>query len=296
MNNQQLTFTVGIPTYYGGPALARAVESILTSKDAGKFRLIVSVDGNPLQKNVKESLIKLGAEVIENKERGGQVARIKQMISLCNTDIIILTQDDIQFDLLAIANIIKKFQDNPELTMIGARVKALPAETLFESIIEVGVRMTHYIGDNWKNGDNYLLASGRCLALRSDMAKKIDISDAAINSDAYLYFENKRIEGKFCSMKKAVVYNKSPQKLSEHIKQSKKFEYSKSELQKYMKMDLSDEYNIPKILIIKACAREFFKNPLIVVLYLMVNLYSKIQKNMYINIKRFWDTDATTKR
>lgn len=296
MNEQNLTFTVGIPTYYGGPALVRAAESILSSKNVDKFRLIVTVDGNPLKKEIADSLKKMGAEVIENKERGGQVTRIKQIISLCDTDILILTQDDILFDPLAIFHIIKKFQDDPDLTMVGARVMPVTAETIFESAIGTGVRMVHYIGDNWKNGDNYLLASGRCLAFRSDTAKKLNIPDAVINSDAYLYFENKKTGGKFSAAREAVIYNKSPQKLSEHIKQNKKFDYSKSEASHYLKADLSDEYAIPKNLAFKAYIRELVQSPLAAIIYLPVMLYAKLQKNKFINVERFWETDVTTKR
>ncbi len=295
-NKQNLTFTVGIPTYYGGPALVKAVESILNSKNVDKFRLIVTVDGNPLKKEIADSLKKLGAEVIENKERGGQVTRIKQMISLCDTDILILTQDDIIFDPLAVFNIIKKFQDEPETTMVGARVMPVPAETIFEMAIETGVRMTHYIGDNWKNGDNYLLASGRCLAFRSDTAKKLNIPDAVINSDAYLYFENKNLGGKFSAAREAKVYNKSPQKISEHVKQNKKFDYSKNEVSHYIGADLAGEYAIPGNLVFKAYLCELSRNPLAAILYVLITLYAKAQKNKFINVKRFWDTDITTKR
>jgi len=291
-----LSLTVGIPTYYGGPALVRAVESILASGGVEKFRIIVSVDGNPLKEEVSRRLRELGVDVIENALRGGQVARIKQMITLCNTDILVLTQDDVQFEPSALAEIVKTFADHSDTTMIGARVKAAPAESLFESAVEVGVRMTHYIGDRWNDENNYLLSSGRCLAFRSYMAKKLTIPEEVINSDAYLYFENKRLGGVFRSVTNAIVYNKSPQKISEHIKQSKKFEYSQAELSRYLHIDLASEYAIPKILIIQALAKEFITHPIAAILYMGIQFYTKFRKNTYANTKRFWDTDVTTKR
>ena len=291
-----LSLTVGIPTYYGGPALVRAVESILGSRGVEKFRIIVSVDGNPLKEEVSRRLRELGVDVIENALRGGQVARIKQMITLCNTDILVLTQDDVQFEPSALAEIVKTFADHSDTTMIGARVKAAPAESLFESAVEVGVRMTHYIGDRWNDENNYLLSSGRCLAFRSYMAKKLTIPEEVINSDAYLYFENKRLGGVFRSVTNAIVYNKSPQKISEHIKQSKKFEYSQAELSRYLHIDLASEYAIPKILIIQALAKEFITHPIAAILYMGIQFYTKFRKNTYANTKRFWDTDVTTKR
>ncbi|MBU0569488.1 glycosyltransferase, partial [Patescibacteria group bacterium] len=241
---KQSNITVGIPTYYGGTALVKAVKSVLATKGVGKFRLIVCVDGNPLSSSVSQKLKKLGIEVVFSKQRGGQVARIKQIIGLTKTDLLILTQDDIKFEPDVIAKIIKAFEENSKVTMVGARLYPFPAKTFFESVIEVGVRLMHKIGYEWRNGDNFLLSSGRCLAFRTKFIKKFNIPEEVVNSDAYLYFENKRNGGTFKPLTDAVVYNKSPQNLKEQLKQSRKFQFSLEELTCYVDIDLSEEYKI----------------------------------------------------
>ena len=297
MKKDNLTFTVAIPTYYGGFGLVKTAKSIINSKGVGKFRLIVSVDGNPLQKEVKAQLKKLGAEDIENKKRGGQVTRIKQNISLTNSEIIILTQDDVLFDKHAIANILNAFKKNPNVTMVGARILPTPAKTFFEKIIETGIKVNYFTGKNWKNGDNYLLASGRCLAFKTTQAKKLSIPEEVINADAFLYFENKRKNGQFLAVDTAVVYNKSPQNLKEHLKQSKKFQYSQEELSKYMDASLVKEYSFPKALMVRAFINEFLKNPVYTGLYVLISIYTRIMgKNMYSGATRFWSTDVSTKK
>ena len=297
MKKDDLTFTVAIPTYYGGFGLVKTAQSIISSKGVGKFRLIVSVDGNPLQQEVKAQLKKLGVEVIENKQRGGQVTRIKQNISLTNSEIIILTQDDVLFDKHAIANILNAFKKNPNVTMIGAKLLPTPAKTFFEKIVGIGINVNYFLGKNWNNGDNYLLASGRCLAFRTFQAKKLNIPDEVINSDAFLYFENKRRKGKFLLADDAIVYNKSPQNLKEHLKQSKKFQYSQEELSKYLDVSLVKEYSSPRVLMAKAFINEFLRNPVYTGLYILISIYTRIMgKNMYSGATRFWSTDISTKR
>jgi len=296
MNKQSLNFTVGIPTYYGGPGLVKATKSILVSKGVGKFRLIVCVDGNPLEKEIEKQLKELGVEVVFSAKRGGQVARTNQMIGLTNTELLILTQDDIKIEPDTIAKIVKAFEKNPKVTMVSARLFPFPAKTFLESAIEVGVRLTHKIGDAWRNGDNYFLSSGRCLAFRTEFIKKFKIPEEVINSDAYLYFENKRRSGKFLALTDAVVYNKSPQTLGEQLKQSRKFQYSMEELAKYANKDFSKEYKVPKLISIPAYLEELVKHPLATVGYLSLFLYTRIAgKNMYSNAKRFWETDKSTK-
>ena len=297
MKNYNLTFTVSIPTYYGGFGLVKTAKSIINSKRVGKFRFIVSVDGNPLQREVKSQLRKLGVEVIENKQRGGQATRIKQNISLSQSEIIILTQDDVIFDKYAIANILNAFKENPKATMVGAKILPTPAKTFFEKIVEIGIRINYLTGKNWENGDNYLLASGRCLAIRTTHAKKLNIPDEVINSDAFLYFENKRKNGRFLAVDTAIVYNKSPQNLKEHLKQSKKFQYSQEELSKYQKIELAKEYSVPKSLMAKVYLSEFLKIRIYRGLFILIFIYTRTMgRNMYSGATRFWATDVSTKK
>lgn len=294
---KKYSLTVGIPTYYGGPGLVEAAKSVLASKKVEKFRFIVCVDGIPLDKKIEKHLKDLGVEVVFSKVRGGQVARIKQIISLAKSDLLLLTQDDIRFEPDTLFKIIKTFETNPDVTMIGARVLPVPARTFFEKIIEVGVSLTHRIGMLWNDGDNYLMSSGRCLAFRTGFIKKFQIPEEVINSDAYLYFENKKKGGIFKHLPDVAVYNKSPQNLKEHLKQSRKFQYSLEEISRYINFGLNKEYSVPASLKLRAYFEKFIKNPFWTLLYCFVFLYTRTQqKNMYSKAKRFWETDKSTKK
>lgn len=297
MKKNDLTFTIVIPTYYGDPGIIKTVKSIMASNGVGKLRVIVTVDGNPLKPKVKAGLKKLGTEVIENKKRGGQVARIKQGMRLANSKYIILTQDDVLFDKYAISNIQEAFRKNPQATMVAAKILPMPAKIIFEKIIEVGIKVYYLAGKKWSKGDNYLMSSGRCLAFKTAHAKKLFIPDDVINSDAYLYFENKRKRGKFFAIENAIIYNKSPQNITEHLKQSRKFQYSQEELSKYLNIDLAKEYSVPFLLLVKALISEFIRNPIYTYLYFLVFTYTRVKgRNMYSGAKRFWSTDLSTKK
>ena len=294
---KNLSLTIGIPTYYGGPALVKAVKTILKSKNVPKFDLIVTVDGNPLDQLITKQLTKLSVKILDNKDRKGQFGRIKQLIKLTKTDLLLLTQDDIIFDPRAIANILEIFHTKPNVTMVGAKVLPTPAETKFEKIVEVGVTGNIKVGENWNNGDNYLLASGRCLAFRTKFVKAFNIPETVINSDAYLYFENKRQGGGFQFASNSIVFNRSPQSLTEHLKQSRKFQISYRENERYSKEDLGNEYKVPTSVKLKVFISQLMQYPLLTPAYLLVNIYTRIAgRNLYKEATRFWDTDVTTKR
>ena len=296
-NHFKLSVTVCIPTYYGGPALVRAVESIRSSRAAGDFRLLVNVDGNPLASDIEQRLKDLDAEVVFSAERGGQVARINQMVGMLGTDLAVLTQDDVVFEPGALAVIRQAFEADPSLTLAGAWIKPLPARGFFEKILEIGTRISHKTGLLWRGGDNYLLASGRCLALRADMAKKLEAPEKIMNSDAYIYFKNKKLGGKFRHLESAVVYNRSPEFLREHLKQAKKFQLSQREISRVLGFDASREYSLPASFVLKNFLREFFGHPLLTLLYAGVHFYTLFAGGqLYQRAQGFWETDLSTKK
>ena len=291
-----IPFTVCIPTYLGGASLVRAVESIRASEGVRSFRIIVAVDGQPLSDSVARQLRAFDVDIVCSKQRGGQVARIKQMVAMVDTELTVLTQDDIRFHKLALAHLVRAFADDQHLTMVGANVLPEPAKTLFERVVEVGVAIGHHAGKQWRGADNYLLASGRCLVLRTGALQKFVLPEEIINSDAYLYFENKRRGGTFRYHDQAIVYNKSPLRVSEHIKQAKKFDYSKAELARYFGEGIGADYVVPRRLLMSALWFEFRRRPLHTLLYGGLQLYTRLQPNQFIGAKRFWDTDTSTKR
>ncbi len=296
MNNSKLT--IGIPTYYGGPSLVKTARSILASKGVSPFRLIVTVDGNSLDPNIHKQLQNLGVEVIENKDRKGQVGRIKQLIEITNSEFLILTQDDVLYHPQTIKKIINTLENDKKITMIGAKILPTKSKSLLESILEVGVNLNYKIATRWNHSSNYLLASGRCLGFRIDYVKKFTIPEKVINSDAYLYFENKRHGGIFKFISDAKVYIKSPQTLKEHIKQSKKFQYSQKEISQITKdLNLENEYEVPTDLVISSLISEFLINPIYTILYIADFIYTRTQENnMFENKSRFWETDKSTKQ
>jgi cellulose synthase/poly-beta-1,6-N-acetylglucosamine synthase-like glycosyltransferase len=292
------SFTVGIPTYYGGPSLIQAIKSVLASKGVAKnFRFIVTVDGNPLKKNIRQQLEKLKIEVIENKQRGGQVARVKQIMKLCKTSVVVITQDDIIFEKNTLKELLLAFNKHPDATMIGANVKGTTPHTFLEKVVNVGVAGTYQIGKQWHGGDNYLLASGRCLAFKTKYCQKFTIPEEVINSDAYFYFENKELGGQFYACDKAIVYNQLPQRFAEHLNQTRKFAVSQKEIEKYIKKAMAKEYQIPLFLSIKVLVGQFIKQPFLTISYLIMQLYAQfIGRQMFKEAKRFWSTDLSTKR
>lgn len=297
---QTLKITIGIPTYVGGPSLVKAVESLLASDGVMEFRIIVSVDGKKLDPGVKASLIMdPRVEVIENEQRRGQVGGLRQIMSLSfDQDVLILTQDDLLFDKRAIAEIVESFRSDPRLTMVTADAVPLPATTFFERIVHHGFSTVKMIEREWNGGDNFLNASGRCIAFSKTMIRNVfdEIQEEVINCDAHFYFINRKYGGHFLRNGLARYFFRSPKTLADHLKQSKKYQNVSAELLQYRRIDAPSEYDIPRRLKIWAAFRGFLRNPFLSMAYFGVLFYTRVNGDQtFKKATRFWDTDESTK-
>lgn len=294
---RHLSITVAIPTCYGEKSLLRAAQSIRTSVGAGAFQLLITADSRPLTRSLKMKLKTLAIDVRENKTPGTQMHKVKQMITRTRSDIFVFTQDDVRFDPYTLAKIRHAFATDPKLTLVGTNVLPEPATTFLERVLEVGLRSVLQIGLSWHRGDNYLLANGRCMAFRTKHLRKMLIPEAVVNSDAYLYFENKRQGGKFKFLVTAKVYNQTPQLLGEHIRQSRRFRYSESELVWYFGTEVKNKYAIPEKLKIQALLQELLTQPFYTMVYLGIQLYTRITEKLGNDYKNpLWKINLSTKR
>ncbi|MBI2611530.1 glycosyltransferase [Candidatus Gottesmanbacteria bacterium] len=297
MKNQKLTLTVGFTTCYGDESILDTVHSIRNSKGIGKFRFIIVADRNPIKPKVKKELKKLNVELIENKYESGQMPKKKQIIAKCNTDILLLTNDDVLFDSYAIARIMERFKLHPQTTFISIHNKAIAPTHPIEDILTVGTRIANRIAYLWKKGDNYLSVIGRCEAIRTEFLKSwAEIPDDVATTDAYFYFANKKNGGKYEYIPTVSVYFKNPQSIKEFMRKSSRFQYSKKEMSSYFG-NLDKEYKIPRLTIFQALLEELFSHPLKTIAYFFIftiSRFAKLNPSRVLNAN--WEIDLSTKK
>lgn len=291
-----LSVTVGITTCYGDDSILDTVKSIRNSKGLEKFRFIIVADRVPIKPQLKKSLKKFGVELFENKVEGSQPKKQKQILKLCQTDLLILTQDDVLFESKTLIQVVKEFQKNPKVTMVSILNQPIKATNYFESLLNIGTNIANGFAKNWNNGNNYLSSIGRFMAFKTEAIKKFNIPSTVATTDAYYFFENNRKKGIFKYLPNVGVIFKNPQNMTEHLRKSSRFQYSRFEMEHYFG-NLKKEYQIPKLAIVKTLIQEFFKNPIKFLLYIGVNLYTKIYKlDSKKVLNAVWEVDLSTKK
>lgn len=295
-NGELPSFVVGINTCYCDEQIIDTVKSLRKSQNVPYFRIIIVSDRQKATPKVVQALKELGAELYENKDETSAWAKQIQILNMIDEEVIIMTQDDVLFHPMAIHNTVKELTKEG-VTFVGLVNEPIKGDSLLEDGISVGTHLNNAIAKRWNNGDNYLACLGRLMAFRTDYIKSVYVEIDSISVDAYLYFENKKLGGKYVCLWDTPIYFRSPQNLEEHMRKSSRFQHSKIEMEAYKRFPrLDSEYKIPLGSIIKASVAQFFKNPINFATYCGIFWYTRLLKIkpdncLYAN----WEVDYSTK-
>ena len=298
MNKQKkLSVTIGITTCYSDESIIETIRSIRRSKVVKDFPIILIADTVPVSSRAKANLEDLHVKLIENRTRGSQLEKQKQILKLTKTDIIIFTQDDVLIDEQAIATTIDRFADHKDTTMISILNKPVKPTNLFESILCVGTELVNKFATYWNGGDNYLSVIGRFMAFRTSVIKnKFRLPKTIVNGDGYYYLENKRVGGKYEYIPQVAVYFKNPQNMKEHIRKSSRFQHSQIETARYFKR-VYFEYKVPNAVLLRSVIEQFLSMPILTTLYFFVFLYTRLLKlRSDVILTPIWEVDKSTKQ
>ncbi|MEK7570740.1 MAG: glycosyltransferase [Patescibacteria group bacterium] len=296
MTQKKIDITIAIPTCYGGQSLVDTVETIVQAAQGLSVEILIQADRTPLTPEVKAKLKKLGAQVAWNDVEGSQFKKLKQLLDKAQGEIFVFTQDDITFAPAAIKEIQAAFARDKKLTMTGSRVLPLPPVTTFEKSMAVMVRIVDHTAGYWRNGNNYLAASGRCLAFRTETFRKFRIPEMVVNGDMFLYLENKSVGGKFKQLKKSHVFIRCPQKLRDQVGPSSRFQFSKQELVNYFDFPIDKEYKVSRRATARAIFKELVEYPSATFGYFFIYVYTRLRRQSYKKVSNpVWDVDASTK-
>ena len=296
MKKKLLSLTVGITTCFGDASILDTVRSIRASKNIGNFRFIIVSDRVKFANEIKNEFKKYRVELIENKAEGSQIEKQKQILKLAKSDLLVLTQDDVLMDPQALSKVVANFEKNRGLTMVSILNKPTLATNLIEDILNAGTNIANLTAKNWNNGNNYLSVIGRFMAFRTDFIKhKFRLLSEVATSDAYYYFENKSVGGKYKYLSDAYVEFKNPQNLKEHMRKSSRFQYSNMEMSHYFN-NISREYEVPFMATAKAVFDQLLQKPVKTVLYFGIFAYTRvIRLESKVVLNPIWEVDLSTK-
>lgn len=277
---RKLTISIGIPAYNEEANIKRLLRKLLVQK-AGCYilkEIIVVSDGSTDQtvnevKSLKRKIIK----IITHKKRRGQAYSQGIVFNNAISDVIVLLNADVlPANLSLLKNIAQAFSKNKINGVLAGKVTPLQANNFIESVINHSVQFKTELFENIRGGHNLFLCHGRIRAFSKKFVKLFKWENL-LNEDAFSYLVSVRDGYDFVYEPKVEVFYRSPETLTDHLRQSQRFLVSKHELEPFFESKLlSNEYRIPLILFVRLLFWYLIKNPLLTILYGLLSIYSLI--------------------
>lgn len=291
-----MNITIAIASNHPKNQLIQTIRSIRNCTGGESLPITVVCDSVPISPEVARQLRNYSVTYHELSVATSFAKKCKQLIELCRTDYILLTQDDVVFHRDTIKLVYRALKSSPHPTFVGVRNIPIPPTSLMERAISMGTLLSNRIARAWRNGENYMSCCGRVMAFPTNWATQLHIPENVVSLDAYLYLENKRRGGRYLCEWGARIYFKSPSTFSEHLSKSSRFQYSRLEMAAYGFERLRHEYAMPKGLALSQLASLFTRYPTQTVFYIFVFASTKLlRKSKEESLIAAWEADASTK-
>jgi protoporphyrinogen oxidase len=246
------------------------VESLWHSIDIVKFPVIVSCYESDITPGLINQLKPFGVKIATSTDGSGPAVLMKKAMAATGTDLLLTTKPGVIFDPLSINKLLREFTDDPHLTLASPRILSQNPVSNLQKTLQVGARMVDQMSNSWQAGDNYLSVQDKCMCFRTNMLSQIEMSDELVNCDAYFYFENRRLGGKFKSISLAKVYAPLDTDWNRYLSRVNNFTKSEAELEEYFKLDLKGDYKIPLSISAGTFINQVKNNPIPSIKYLFV--------------------------
>ena len=298
-NEKKITVTVGIPAYNEEANTKNLLKALLEQKQDGFELLEIIVVSDGSDDNTVEQAKSLTSEkisVIDGKDRRGQAQRQNEIMDIFKGDFLVLLNADIlPKDKTFLSNIVKPFSLNPKIGLVGGKVSPLPAENLFEKVLNFSVAMKQEIVESMNGGDNIYMCHGAGRAFSKAFVNQFRWG-SAVSEDAYSYLVCKKMGFDFAYARDVEILYRSPQNFKDHMRQSVRFLKGKKNLaDNISSSEVLREHKIPLRIILKSSVKYFFKNPFLFTAYISILISAKILSLSGKDVNVKWDSATSSK-
>ncbi len=266
-----MKISVGIPAHNEEQNIKQLINSVLTQTGNFEIEEVIVVSDGSTDKTVSEvgSITDTKIKLIDYKDRVGQALRQNDILEQFKGDLLILLNADVLItDPLFFEKLIKPLINDPKIGIVSPTVAPLPAKTIFENVINFSVALKNEIYTEMVEHNNLYLCHGRARAISRDFAKLLRFPGVA-GEDAFSYITCIKNNYKFYYQPEAEIQYRSPQNLTDHLKQSKRFFKGREKLSEIFG-NVDEYYQIPPNLILKKAFKFFIRNPIYFLSYMFV--------------------------
>ena len=258
--------TIGIPAYNEEANIQKLLRSIFKQKVSGFSikRIIVLSDGS-IDRTVKktEQLRNPLCEIWNYKERKGKSYHLNTFFRKVNTDILILFDADVILrNEDALINLIKPLLKEKNVGLVSGDFQPIRVHNFIEKANKATINVFETLRHEFKGGHNVLGCTGRLMAIRKDLLKKLFVPHEMVLNDVYIYFDCLANGYEFRHVYDGHVYHQLPATVSDYISQYKRFIIGYHRMRKIFGQLYERETSILAKRMSELKLKEFLKSPI----------------------------------
>lgn len=270
------TVTVGIPALNEEKNIANLLDAIFSQTQNGWTldRIIVINDGSTdntskLVSNYKNQPIKL----INHSQRVGKPQSLNEIFTLSTSDIVVTLDADIIINQTDVLEKLVQGFSTPIVELVSGSAHPIKPSNFVSKVLLAGVEIWNTAREKTPNSQMYF-CEGQIRAFAKKLYKRLEFPDkSADDIYPFLYLNNKN---KFYYAKKAKAFYKNPLTFKELYSQQKRYARSKSiHSDNFNKKVIKKYFVIGGMDKVKAILKNFFSNPVWILLYLVTMVVVK---------------------
>ena len=294
--------TIAVCAYNEAQNIVSFLTSVLSQKEEGfNLEKILVVSDGSTDETVNR-VTKLNSPKIETwnlLQRLGKSPRLNQIYRALTSDLLVQSDADVTFTHPhVLRDLIQPLILEKKVGMCGGNPQPQTGTTFIEKAVNCTTNAFIPLRWQFRRGQNILSADGRLLAYQKELVKKINIPHDMIANDAYTYFCCLTLGYQYRFVKSASVTYRSPQTISDQIRQNSRFLAASQRLKKYFPAEIVDhEYQFPKSILRKQMLTQFIKHPILCAVIFILNKYCYIRSRLIEpKLTSKWDIAGSTKK
>lgn len=240
------SLTIGIPACNEEASIRGVLKALSSQKESNYVlkRVVLVSDGSVDNTvTVAKKLHWKKLTIINSRSRLGKPARLNMLFKQTKSDFLIAIDADVVIkDDKFIEKIVREFSRNAVM-FVSANATPLRGTSLLESAVGSYYRAREYYRDNFDYTNCAFGFRGTALGFRREFYQKLHIPTDIVNDDAYCYFVCKQRTHDARQAKRAIVYFKSPDSLSDFISQHQRYIFGGRQIRSRLPEELVNRYS-----------------------------------------------------
>lgn len=294
----KMSVTIGIPALNEERSIGQLIDSLLSQReqDFTLDKIVVMSDGSSdntvsIVRSISNPLV----EVVDGHDRLGKAVRLNEVISACESDILVFLDADIKIDSdeFLYSLVYPILEDTADFT--SGTIKPLEPVGIVDGVLAHIMKVKSYVYGLINNGDSVYSCFGPARAFNKKAYSQLHFMKVA-GEDAFSYLQMKAKGMRFGSVLKAEFFVRVPLTLADHRKQSVRFLNCGNDLKKaFGKERVSEAYAIPFSICLKGIFYALRKSFIYSCFYVMILIYMKIQSMFEKRSQFLWEAPVTSK-